>query len=182
MIDVGQTMGVKLSKTCTKCSVSYTATTEFFPPHKLTTDGLQSWCRECSRVCSRAYEKTDKRVISKFDEKVYRCCHHNFQGLSQADAAKKLNVSQSTISRALLRVKAKAPQLFPLLSPQQNLVHTHITGFGATHEQVAQFLGVSLGAVEKTVAQLRSKGVCLNVPSATVRYASYLDHEVKQKF
>ncbi len=123
-----------------------------------------------------------KRLITEFDEKVYRCCHHNFRGMSQAEAAKKLNVSQSAVSRALDRVKAIAPQLFPILTPRQNLVHIHISDYGTTHEQVAQFLGISVGAVDKTVAQLRSKGICLSTPSATIPYASYLDSEVKRKF
>ena len=123
-----------------------------------------------------------KRVITELEEKVIRLVHHDFKGLTQAEAAQRLDVSQSLISETLTRVKKKAPQLFPILTKQQDVIKRCIADWGFTHQGVAKLLDVSKDTIDSTVATMKAKGVYFEKPRKTIRYETYHDEQVKQRF
>ena len=58
-VQVGQHGGFAFmsEKQCSKCKQFKTATLDFFPPHKHTKDGLNSWCRACYSARKRTPEQ-----------------------------------------------------------------------------------------------------------------------------
>ncbi len=124
----------------------------------------------------------DKRVITETEERVFKLCHHDFEGLTRKEAAKQMGVSQSSISRTLARVKAKAPQLFPILNPRQHLIHHCIAELGCPHKEIAEMLGVTVKTIDGIVAQMRAKGVSFAQPRKTVSYESYMDDKIKHVY
>jgi len=58
-----------------------------------------------------------KRLLTKREEEIIRLCHHDHGGLGVEEAAHQLGISISTVKRHLQRIKHKAPQLFPILTP-----------------------------------------------------------------
>ena len=123
-----------------------------------------------------------KRVITELEEKVIRLVHHDFKGLTQAEAAQHLNVSQALISRAILQVKKKASQLFPILTRQQKFIYNCIAREGFSHQGIARLLDVSKDTIDSTIATMKAKGVYFERPYKTIRYETYHDEQVKQKF
>ena len=112
----------------------------------------------------------------------YRLCHHDFKGLDQIEAAERMGISQSCVSRILANLEKKCPELFPILNSRQAYILTRITKFGDTHKDIAALMNVSVRTVERIVSQMRRKGVCFNSPIKTVRYEDYLDSEVKHVY
>lgn len=55
-------------KRCTKCGQEFLATTEFFPKHKQSVSGLDSWCRICHRNCHRERRKIPEIAIKEREE------------------------------------------------------------------------------------------------------------------
>lgn len=47
-------------KTCSKCKQNKLATSEFFPLHKKTIDGLSSWCRSCNVAYTKEWKNNNK--------------------------------------------------------------------------------------------------------------------------
>ena len=122
-----------------------------------------------------------KRVISKFEEEVIRLCHHDFAGLTQTEAAQRLDVSQGLISETLAHIKKKAPQLFPILTKRQGLVRDYIVDEGLTHQQIAILLLTSEHCIDSTVATMKAKGVCFEKPRKLLRYERWMDKHVRRK-
>lgn len=120
-----------------------------------------------------------KRQISRHEEAVYRLVSHEFECLNQADAAKRLGISQSCVSRTLKNLEKKCPQLFPLLNHRQDLVYTQIVGFGQTHGAIAIMMNTTVRTIDRIAGQLRKKGVCFNSPIKCTPYKEYMDSEVK---
>ena len=123
-----------------------------------------------------------KRFMTDREIQIYRLCHHQFKGLSQETAAERAGISQQSVSRILAKIKKEHPELFPILNPRQDLIYSLIVGRGFTHQQVADFVHVSIRTVERTVGQLRRKGVCFNSPAKAVKYENYMDDNVEHKY
>ena len=56
------------------------------------------------------------RKISEKQEWAYRLCHPSFGGLSYAQAAVKMRITEDAIYKLLARMREVAPQLFPIIS------------------------------------------------------------------
>lgn len=123
-----------------------------------------------------------ERVIGKFEEQVIRLCHHDFEGLTQQEAAERLGVSQAAISRIISWWKEKAPQLFPILTKQQDVIRRCIADWGWTHQGVAKFLSISKDTVDSMVATMKAKGMWFEKPRKTIRYETYHDDSIVRKF
>ncbi len=123
-----------------------------------------------------------ERVITKLEEKIYRCRHHDFDGLTTKETAFQLSISESTVCRVLKKLEATNPQLFPILNYRQNLVYMWITKFGRTHDGIAHHMDTSVKAVNQIVAQLKAKGMSFAKPAKTVRYENHMDNNVVRKF
>ena len=122
------------------------------------------------------------RKITEFEEQVIRACHHDHSGMTQAEAAVELVTSQSLIARAMRSIKAKAPQLFPILTKRQKQIFDFITEDGLTHEQVSLIMGISRSTVEGTIETMRLKGVKFIKPAKTIPYKRHMDGDIRLKF
>lgn len=123
-----------------------------------------------------------ERAITLFEEKVIQLIHHDFAGLTQAEAAERLNVSQAQVSRAVSQLKIKAPQLFPVLTKQQKYVRDCIAEEGFSHLQTAILAGVSKKTVDSIVTTLKAKGISFAKPHKVVPYETYYDEQTIRKF
>lgn len=122
------------------------------------------------------------RVITEFEESVLRACHHQFEALSQAEAAEKLEVSEATICRTLQEIKSKVPTMFPILTGRQYQVYICVAGRGMSLRETAEELNLTEASIKSFLARIRSKGMAIPSPAATVQYVEYMDKYVRHKF
>jgi len=122
------------------------------------------------------------KIITKQEEEIFRLVHHDFEGVSVSEAAKRLGISQSTVSRALSRLKKKAPQLFPILTPYQKFIYDCIVEKGLTHQAIADLIGKKKSTVEKTVEAIRRKGFTFAPPPKTEQFNDFIEGKIRQKF
>jgi hypothetical protein len=120
-----------------------------------------------------------KRTLSQFEEEVFRTCHHDFGGLSIEEAAEKIRCLPETVKLILKRVEKKAPQLFPILTPQHRAIllmyDKHMS-----RASIAVALGVTEQGLHKEIAFLREHKFLWNRKSD--QYDPLIDSRVKIKF
>ncbi len=121
----------------------------------------------------------EKRYMTEQEEQIYRLVHHDFEGLTQVEAAERAGLTQSNISRILKKIEKEHPELFPILNSRQDLIYTQIVGHGSTHQAIADMMDISIRTVERIVSQMRRKGVSFNSPVKTVPYREHMDGDVK---
>lgn len=123
------------------------------------------------------------RLITKNQERALRLVHHNFKGLSRAEAAKRMDISQSALSDLLAKVKKVMPQYFPVLTKlEARCYHLYCTE-GRDVEDIAEHFRLTPNSVYKTLKRTRGKGMCFSEPKGRVlRYEPGMDGNVKQKF
>lgn len=126
--------------------------------------------------------KRKKRTLTKQEITAYRWCHHYFKGLTTAEAGKRMGLSQRRVQQLLQSVKRKAPQLFPILTPQQVEVDILINEEGHTFEETAKALHISVPTVSNIVEAMKKKGVKFLRRKPTVSYQKYMDKQVVEKF
>ncbi len=121
----------------------------------------------------------EKRILSQLEEKVLRACHHDFGGLSIKEAAKKIECSPETIKLILKQAERKAPQLFPILTPQHRAIllmyDKHMS-----RASIAEGLGISEQDLHKEIAFLRKHKFLWN--RKMDQYDPLMDVRVKEKF
>lgn len=120
-----------------------------------------------------------KRNLSHFEEKLLRLVHHDFEGLSTKEVAEKLECPPETIETTLKRVEKKAPQLFPILTPQHRAIllmyDKHMS-----RASIAVALGVTEQGLHKEIAFLRKHKFLWN--RKVDQYDPLMDSRVKRKF
>ena len=99
----------------------------------------------------------EKRLITKHQEKVYRCMHHDFEGLSIEETAKKLGVAVTTVYKVITRLKKIAPQLFPILSKTNAIIWKYWFECGLNYKQIAIVVNLTEGAVSKRLQIIKRK-------------------------
>jgi len=125
----------------------------------------------------------NKRLITKRQEEILRLCHHDFAGLSQAEAAKMLDISQSAVSDVLKHIEKVMPQMFPLLTKLEAKCYHHWTVDGWSMSQIARHLDQSENAIYKTLQRAKNKGMCFTEPKGRVlQYDPSMDSNVKHRF
>ena len=124
-----------------------------------------------------------KRLITERQEQILRLVHHDFDGLSQTEAAKKLGVSQSVISDVLKRVEEVLPHFFPILTKlEARIYHLYmIEGWGI--DELAEHLGLTLNSIYKTLQRAKDKGMFFSDAKGRIlSYTPDMDVSVKKKF
>jgi len=120
-----------------------------------------------------------KRNLSHFEESVFRLSHHEFDGLSINEAAKKIGCFPETVKLVLKRVEKKAPQLFPILTPQHQAIllmyDKHMS-----RASIAVALGISPQKLHKEIVFLRKHKFLWN--RKPDQYDPLMDGRVKIKF
>ncbi len=123
------------------------------------------------------------RTITDRQEQILRAVHHSFEGLTQAQAAAKLNISPSTVSFELNLMKKIIPQMFPILtSMEDKYTHYHDTE-GWTATDIAEYFGVDAETVRRAVRRAHKKtGVKSQRKGRLSRYHPDIDADVKEQF
>ena len=125
----------------------------------------------------------EKRLITEKQEEAFRLCHHDHEGLTEAEAAERMGITQQAISKLLAKVKEVAPQLFPIMTKQQAKCYHHLTVDGWSPQEIADHLGVSVNAVYLTFRSYKGKGLAFPGPRGNVlQYEEWMDNIVKEKF
>jgi len=96
------------------------------------------------------YEFKTKRLITKNQEKVYRLCHQDFEGLTVEKAAERLDISAIAVYKTLERLEKIAPQLFPILTKRQTEMWARFYHGGQKCRQIAE----ELEETERTVIEV----------------------------
>ncbi len=124
-----------------------------------------------------------RRLITKHQAQILKLVHHDFDGLSQAEAAKKLDISKSAISSVLMRIKKILPQYFPILTKLEAKCYYWYTTEGWPVKEIAECTGQSEDAVYKTLQRARDKGMYFTEAKGRIlSYEPSMDAQVIQKF
>ncbi|KKN19135.1 hypothetical protein LCGC14_0948910 [marine sediment metagenome] len=124
-----------------------------------------------------------KRAITKRQEQILRLVHHDFDGLSQTEAAVKLGVNQSVISDALKRVEKAFPHFFPILTRLEAERHHLYCVEGWSVEEIAEHFEVTPDSIYKALQRAKGKGACFTEPKGRVlSYSPDMDADVVYKF
>ena len=124
-----------------------------------------------------------KRLITKRQEQILRLVHHDFDGLSQAEAAYQLNVSQSVISDTLKRIEEIMPQIFPILTKLEAKCYHLFMTEGWPVDKIAEHLDQSINAIYKTLQRAKDKGMFFSDKKGRIlSYNSNMDAHVRKTF
>ena len=124
----------------------------------------------------------EKRLITELQERVFRKCHHDFEGYSVKEAAAVLGLTEAGVRRILREVKKIAPQLFPILSKRQKLVND-LWLEGKSYNEIADELGVSVSTVDSTVQDINKKFGYEHLKiSKTLSFNDSMSNKVKERF
>jgi DNA-directed RNA polymerase specialized sigma24 family protein len=110
----------------------------------------------CDQEGRRRFGPGVERCITIRQETAFRLCHHDFFGLSYAEAADIMGIEYSTLAELLQLVQAIAPQLFPILTKDQVAVRDMATS-GMSVAQIAGVRGVSRSTVRNMLHSLNKK-------------------------
>lgn len=129
-----------------------------------------------------------ERGITKYEERAYRLCHHEFTGLTVSEAATSMKISISKVRRLLKSMKYKAPQLFPILTKRQYLIYQMNIEFGMSQRDIAIALKTTQSNIQAIIQRMKKNGVKgLNIigtgnTRSMKTYNSNMDKSIKQKF
>ena len=129
-----------------------------------------------------------ERNITEFEEAVLRCVHHEFAGMTQAEAAVKLEVTESMISRTIKSIEEKAKTcspiriMLPILTRRQYEVLICLTLHGMSLEATATTLHTTVGSVRSSLYKMRRKGQHVPTPMKHEQYTELMDNKIEFKF
>jgi DNA-directed RNA polymerase specialized sigma24 family protein len=90
-------------------------------------------------------------------EQVYRCRHHDFDGMTEEETARKLGMKSTAVRSLLWRMFKIAPQLFPILTSGQARAWHLFYHEGMSHNLVAGAMGITKNASEKLIKKAKKK-------------------------
>ncbi len=111
-----------------------------------------------------------KRTITEDEEQAYRLCHHDFAGFNIAEAAKIMKVAPETVRLLLKSLRAKVPQLFPILTHRQHLVYWLYVIKGLSQQKIAIYLNTTQSNIWNLLNRAKKKGMPILKPTALFRY------------
>ena len=122
-------------------------------------------------------------MITGKQEQALRLCHHDFEGLTQKEAAKKMNISHQAISELLAHVKKAIPDCFPILTKLEAQVYHYYMVEGWEVDEIAEYMEKSRETIYKTLHRTRDKGMYFTEAKGRVlSYDPSMDVDVRQKF
>lgn len=123
----------------------------------------------------------DKKLTAK-QEQAYRLVSGDHEGLSTADAAKRMKITPQAVNRLLKRAKATHPELFPLLTKQEADVKALFVA-GWSYEDLADKLQISPNRVSQIIREINEKqGTVCSKPVVVLRYETWMDGQIRRKF
>lgn len=125
------------------------------------------------------------RHITEQEEKCYRLRHHEFEGFTTIETAKIMKITHNKVRQLLKSLKAKAPQLFPILTFRQHLIYWLYTEKGLPIHIIAKYLGVAYSTVWGLLNRAKKKGmpfIKCNGFGDLVSYESGMDNFIIYRF
>lgn len=126
-----------------------------------------------------------ERIITEDEERCYRLRHHRFAGLTTKETAKIMKIKPETVRTLLKSLRAKAPQLFPILTPRQYLIYWLYAIKGLPQHKIATYLNTTQSNIWAMLNRLKKKGMPFLEPSgfgSTVTYEEEMDNHIIHKF
>lgn len=127
-----------------------------------------------------------ERQITKYEERAFRLCHHEFEGLTVKEAAIRMELREHIVRRLLKSVKQKCPQLFPILTKRQHTILKMYLGNGDSQQTIARKLKTTQSNIQATIQRMKEKGVkgldTVRFMGKTVSYKPSMDKYIEQKF
>lgn len=126
----------------------------------------------------------NKRLITKRQEEALKLVHHDFIGLSQTEAAKRMNISQAAVSNLLAKVKEILPDYFPILTKLETQIYHYYMVEGWGVDEIAEYTESSPDTIYKTLQRAKAKGMFFTeTKKKMLSYNSEMDdNQIKQKF
>ena len=124
-----------------------------------------------------------KRLITEKQEQALRLCHQDFEGLSQEEAAKQMDISKSAINKLLAAVKKVMPQYFPLLTKFEMKQYHLFMIEGWSIAAIAEYFELTPNSIYKTLQRARDKRMFFSDAKGRVlQDDSSMDGSIKQQF
>lgn len=126
-----------------------------------------------------------KRLITEDEERCYRLRHHNFAGFTTGETAKIMGIPTGKIRRLLKGLKAKAPQLFPIITSQQFLIYQLYVDKGLSQHKIATYLHTTQSSISAILNRIKKKGMFFPKfygLGDTVTYENGMDNHILWKF
>jgi len=125
----------------------------------------------------------NERKITVRQEQALKLVHHDFEGLTQAEAAAKMGITQPVISRLLAAAKKVAPQMFPILTKFEAKCYYHYMEEGRAVKQIAAYMNTTQNAIYKALHRAKDKGKYFSEDRRKMlSYDPSMDSEVIHKF
>lgn len=126
-----------------------------------------------------------ERHITKDEIRCYQLRHHNFEGLTTKETAKRMKIAPEKVRLLLKSLRAKAPQLFPILTYRQHLVYWLYTKKGLSMYKIAGYLNTAYSNVWDLLNRAKKKGMPFLEPRGLgdmVSYEDGMDDYISHKF
>ena len=124
-----------------------------------------------------------KRLITEKQEQALRWCHQDFEGLSQIEAAAKMNISPRALGKLLDHVKEVLPNYFPILTKHEAKIYHYYMVEGWEVTEISGYTELSQNAIYLTLQRARDKGMYFaEAKGRVLSYDSSMDAHIKQKF
>lgn len=126
-----------------------------------------------------------QRKITEQEERCYRLRHHNFEGLTTKETAKKMKITPKTVRTLLKSLKAKAPQLFPILTFRQWLIYWLYAKKGLPMYKIAECLNTTQSNIWGLLDKAKKKGMPFLEPCGfgpTAVYEKNMDNHIIHRF
>jgi len=122
------------------------------------------------------YDKLPSGITTQQFE-AYKMVSGEHDGLTMAEAAKKMQITPRSVQRLLERMEEILPELFPLLTKDEAKVSHHFQ-FGG---DMPVFSPDKLANIMRSLKK-KGKNLGKGTPPSTVSYENHMDGKVKRKF
>lgn len=124
------------------------------------------------------------RKITEQEEEAYKLRHHEFAGLTTKETAKIMKIAPETVRLLLKSVRAKIPQLFPILTHRQHIVYWLYVKRGLSQYKIADYLHIGQSSVWGILNRVKKKGIPIlhSGFGDTVAYEQGMDGHISHKF
>ena len=121
-------------------------------------------------------------MITMRQWEIYILRHHDQGCMTVKHTAEFMSISEHTVRRDMAKLEKLHPELFPILTKQQQQVLDDLAA-GRTIAEIADCHDVSESRVNKIIAKLKELGVYHKAaPHKTVSYDPNMDGNVREKF
>jgi hypothetical protein len=128
-----------------------------------------------------------ERLVSHEEEAAYRLCHHDFFGLTQGEAAQVLGITQQGVDWRLKTLRAKAPQLFPILSRNVAAIYNRFVTDNMSVKEIADDMNVTPRYCWQVLQDLwddrKNNGLYFRTGTRQqLHYRPWMDEHIKENF